>query len=298
MIRPFEYHAPRTLDEALSLLDQHGEDARPLAGGTDLVPGMREGRVKPGHVINIKRIGGLRRLEANGEGLYIGALVSISQLMRSPAVRENYPALAQAAASMAAVQIRNLATVGGNLCNASPAADLAPPLIALGAEVEIASGRGRRRLAVMDFFRGPGRSALAAGEMLIGIHVPKPEPGQRSVYLKMSPRGAMDIAVVGIAAALTADDGLCREARIVMGAVGPTPLRANRAEESLRGQPLGEEGVRQAARLAAEESRPIDDVRASAWYRKSVTETLTRRALAKVCLQTASQMDDTPSQPR
>jgi carbon-monoxide dehydrogenase medium subunit len=279
VIHTFEYHAPHSLDEALALLDQHGKDARLLAGGTDLVPGMRAGRQKPGHVINIKRIDGLRRLEANGEGLTIGALVSIADLMRSPAVRKDYPALLEAAASMAAVQIRNLATVGGNLCNASPAADLAPPLIALNAEVEIAGRNGSRWLSVMDFFQGPGRSALAAGEMLIGIRVPKPEPDQRSIYLKMAPRGAMDIAVVGIAVALTKGNGVCHEARIVMGAVGPTPLRAGKAEKILNGQFIQAERIQQAARLAADESRPIDDVRASAWYRKTVAETLTRRAL-------------------
>jgi carbon-monoxide dehydrogenase medium subunit len=279
VIHTFEYHAPYSLDEALALLDHHGGDARLLAGGTDLVPGMRAGRQKPGHVINIKRIEGLRRLEANGEGLYIGALVSVADLMRSPAVRKDYPALVEAAASMAAVQIRNLATVGGNLCNASPAADLAPPLIALNAEVEIAGRQGSRWLSVMDFFEGPGRSALAEGEMLIGVRAPKPEPDQHSIYLKMAPRGAMDIAVVGIAVALTKGNGVCRQARIVMGAVGPTPLRAAKAEQTLHGQSIGAEHIRQAARLAADESRPIDDVRASAWYRKTITETLTRRAL-------------------
>lgn len=282
MIGAFEYHAPRSLDEALMMLGEYSTDARLLAGGTDLVPGMREGRLKPGHVINIKRISTLRHIETHEDGLHLGALTTLSDVVHSPIVREGYPALAQAAASMAAVQIRNLATVGGNLCNASPAADLAPPLIALNAQIEIAGKNGIRWLPSGDFFKGPGRSALEAGEMLIGIRVPKPNPDQHSVYLKMSPRGAMDIAVVGIAVALTDGSGICRKAQIVMGAVGPVPLHALKAEESLRGQPITAKQIEQAARLAADESSPIDDVRASAWYRKAVTEALTRRALLSV----------------
>jgi carbon-monoxide dehydrogenase medium subunit len=180
---------------------------------------------------------------------------------------------------MASVQIRNLATVGGNMCNAAPSADLAPILIALNAIARIAGheSRGERRVLLEDFFAGPGRSVLAPGELLVSLEVPP--PAGPSLYLKQSPRAHMDIAVVGVGLAVQLKDGHCELARIVLGAVAPVPMRARRAEAELTGGPLTVERIDRAAKIAAEEAKPIDDVRGSAWYRRRMVEVMTRRGL-------------------
>lgn len=286
-MKPFDYYAPLSLDEALGLLAGQPVPgfnpvgcARALAGGTDLLLKMRTGRLAPGCLINIKRIPELHGLSYDeSRGLRLGALVTVSEVMASPDVRAHYPALAQAAAMMASVQIRNLATVGGNLCNAAPSADLAPPLIALSGQAHIAGPHGRRTVALEDFFSGPGQTVLASDELLLEVRVPPPEHGATAIYLKHTPREAMDIAIVGVAAAVTFSHGLCSSAKIVLGAVAPTPLRAQSAERAIGGGPLDERRIMEAARLAADEARPIDDVRASAWYRREMVEVLTRRAL-------------------
>lgn len=283
MTASFRYYAPRSLDEALMLLGEYGSDARLLAGGTDLLIKLRDGRERTvKHVINIKRIGGLNRLEIDARGLHLGPLVTASDLLNSPLVREQYPVLAEAAASMAAVQIRNLATVAGNLCNASPAADLAPPLLALDAQVLIAGCYGGRRVPLSEFFQGPGMTVLSQSEMICEILVPLQSSVQRAAFIKLSPRGAMDIAVASVAVSFHAANGKCDDVRIYMGAVGPTPLRAAQAEHALRGNDANAQVIHEAAQIAAEEARPIDDVRGSAWYRKAVIETLTRRALERL----------------
>lgn len=279
-MKPFDYYAPTSLDEAISLLAGQNGRARVLAGGTDLLLKMRAGKLAPGCLINVKRISELRGLSYSEKaGLRLGALATVAEIMASPAVCNHYPAIAQAAAMMAGVQIRNLATGGGNLCNAAPSADLAPPLIALGAQAHIAGPRGRRTVALEDFFAGPGQTILAGDELLIEVSVPAPEPGLAAVYLKHAPRQAMDIAIVGVSAGITVKDGMCSSARIVLGAVAPTPLRAREAEQALVGRSLEEKRIAEAARLAAQEARPIDDVRASAWYRREMVEVLVRRAL-------------------
>lgn len=279
-MKPFDYYAPVSLDEALGLLAGQNGRARALAGGTDLLLKMRAGRLAPGCLINIKRIAELRGISYDERGgLRLGALVTVSEVMASPDVRAHYPALAQAAAMMASVQIRNLATVGGNLCNAAPSADLAPPLIALSGQAHIVGPHGRRTVALEDFFSGPGQTVLASDELLLEVIVPPPEHGTTAIYLKHTPREAMDIAIVGVAVAATFSHGLCSSAKIVLGAVAPTPLRAQSAEGTIGGGPLDERRIMEAARLAAAEARPIDDVRASAWYRREMVEVLTRRAL-------------------
>jgi carbon-monoxide dehydrogenase medium subunit len=279
-MKPFDYYAPTSLDEALRLMAGQNGRARVLAGGTDLLLKMRAGRTAPGCLINVKRTPELRGLRYDaGQGLRLGALATLSEIMASPDIGQHYPSVAQAAATMAGVQVRNLATVGGNLCNAAPSADLAPPLIALGAQVHIAGARGRRSVALEDFFTGPGQTVLASDELLVALTIPAPDWQTAAVYLKHAPREAMDIAIVGVAAALTFDDGVCASAKIVLGAVAPTPLRARQAEQALADRPLDEARIREAARLAAEEARPIDDTRASAWYRREMVEVLTRRAL-------------------
>lgn len=284
-MKPFDYYAPTSLNEALGLLAEQGGRARALAGGTDLLLKMRAGKLTPTRLINIKRLSELRGLSYDEPwGLRLGALTTVAEIMDSPQVRQRYPVLAHAAGTMASVQIRNLATVGGNLCNAAPSADLAPPLIALGAQAHIAGLRGERNVALEDFFTGPGQTVLADDELLVGVTVPCAEVSLTAVYLKHTPRQAMDIAIVGVAAAVILSEGVCVSARIVLGAVAPTPLRVWEAEAALIGRPLEERGIAEAARLAAQAARPIDDVRASAWYRREMVGVLVRRALGEIAV--------------
>lgn len=284
-MKPFDYYAPETLDEAIEILLHQGEGAYPLAGGTDLIAKTRFGGLSPRVVVNLKRIPGLAEIipEEKG-GLRIGALVTLNQLAGSSLIRERSPILAQTAGKMASPLIRNLATIGGNLCNAAPSADTAQPLIALGAEVVIVGPEGERRVRLEEFFTGPGETVLERGELLTEVILPPPDPQVRSTYIKHMYRQAMDIAIVGVAALVHFDpqNAVCREARIVLGAVAPTPLRAREAEAVLQGGPLTDDRIVEAARLAREAARPIDDTYSSAWYRREMVEVLTRRALQEV----------------
>ena len=281
-MKPFEYFSPTTLAEAISLLSQHGSNARALAGGTDLLIRMKRKQWTPRAVVSLRCVPGLRDISLNGE-LRLGAAVTLNDLIRSPIIREHYPVLAQTASKMAGVQVRNLATVGGNLCNASPAADTAPPLIALNARAVIVGKNGERVVPLDEFFIGVGKSALAPDEVLREILVPR-DAALTASYVKIEHREAMDIAIVGVGVALKIANSKsrvsnCEDVRIVLGAVAPTPLRAKRAEEVLRGKALTEEHIREAARVAVTEAQPIDDVRGSAWYRREMVELLTRRQL-------------------
>lgn len=279
-MQPFEYFAPKTLPEACALLAAHDGDARAIAGGTDLLLKMKAGRLAPKVIVNIKRLSDLRGISNLQSLVSIGALTTLEDLRLSPLIRERYPALSSAANTMASVQIRNLATVGGNLCNAAPSADLAPILIALSAVAVIAGVEGERRAPLDEFFSGPGRSVLQPGELLKAVELPP--PAGASVYLKHSPREHMDIAVVGVGAAVRMAEGHCEAAQIVLGAVAPIPLRARAAEESLMGQPLTPERIARAAQIAANEAKPIDDVRGSAWYRRRMVQVLVKRALTEI----------------
>ncbi|MFQ5854879.1 MAG: FAD binding domain-containing protein [Anaerolineae bacterium] len=284
-MKAFEYYAPETLDAAIGILVRYGEEAYPLAGGTDLITKTRFGGLAPKVVVNLKCIPGLAGIapEDNG-GLRIGALVTLNQVACSPQIREHYPVLAQTAGKMASPLIRNLATVGGNLCNAAPSADTAQPLIALGAEVIIAGPEGERRVALEEFFTGPGETVLDRGDLLTEVVLPPPDPQARCTYLKHTYRQGMDIAIVGVAALVRFDppDSVCQDARIVLGAVAPIPLRARQAEAAIVGARLTDDRIAEAARRAAQEARPIDDTYSSAWYRRQMVEVLTRRALQDV----------------
>ncbi len=281
-MKPFEYFAPTMLPEAIEALARYNGEARALAGGTDLLVHMKEGRAAPKAVVNIKRIPELRGIAISHQpaAINLGALTTAEDIRLSPIIRERVPALADAAATIASVQIRNLATVGGNLCNASPSADLAPILIALDATALIVGPGGERRILLGEFFTGPGATLLKPGELMISIEVPL--PAAPALYLKHAPRAAMDIAVVGVGLSAKTNGGACVDARIVLGAVAPTPLRARRAEAELIGEPLAAGRIQRAAKIAADEARPIDDVRGSAWYRRHMVEVLTRRGLAQL----------------
>jgi carbon-monoxide dehydrogenase medium subunit len=277
----FEYLEARTLPEAIALLEQD-EGTRIVAGATDFLVRWRQGVWKPRSVLNIKRIPGLDGVSYSpATGLSLGTLVTIRLLELHPLIREHYPALSQAATTFAGIQIRNLATVGGNVCNASPAGDTLPALIAYGAECRLIGPGGERLVPLESFLLGVGRTALRPAELLVELHLPPQPPHTGALYIKHSPRGAMDISAVGVASVVTLEggDGVCREVRIALGAVAPTVLRARSAEALLRGQPLDPMLIQQAARAAMEEARPIDDIRGTARHRQAIVEALAGRTL-------------------
>jgi len=282
-LRAFEYHAPTSLNEAISLLQEHGEAARPLAGGTDLVVQMKENATKfaaPAHIVSLLRVPELGGIEfSESEGLRIGAGATMAQVADSPIIRERYRAIAEGAALVGSIQTMNMATVGGNLCNAAPSADIAPPLLAFEAEAVIVGPSGRRKLALEEFFLGPGKTALAADELLAEVRVPLPPPGMGSAYDRHTPRKQMDIAVVGVAAALTMAGERIERARVALGAVAPTPVRAPQAEAALEGQAPSDELFARGAEVSAAECSPIADVRGSAEFRRHIVRVMTERML-------------------
>lgn len=280
-MRRFDLATPQTLGECLKLLAARGGDTKVLAGGTDLLPQMKNGLLKPARVIDLSGVAELRVLAADdGQGLRIGAAVTARQLERDPHVRAAFTSIAESGALVGSIQVRNLATVGGNICNAAPSADMAPPLVALDAEAVIAGLRGRRRRVPMaSFFTGVRRTVLKPNELLVEFVVPSPGPGSGGHYLRHTPRRELDIAVVGVAAQVTLTDGVCSKARIALAAVAPIPLRATAAEQSLEGQRLTPSLIEQAAALAVEAARPISDQRGSAEFRRHLVRVLTRRTL-------------------
>ncbi len=278
----FEYHAPTSLDEALDQLSRHGDKAKVLAGGTDLLVSMKKREILPEHLINLKGIQELNHLHYDKKhGLKIGGLVRLGEIERSTIVREKFSALWDAVNVIAAPQIRSLATIGGNLCSAVPSADTPPPLMALGASLTLAGKNGERTVLVEDFFAGPETSVLNPDEILRHVSIPNPPENSGGAYLKLMRRNAMDLALVGVAACLRLDKGkrVCKEARIALGAVAPTPIRALRAEEVLLNKEADEHLAMEAGKVAAEEARPITDVRASKEYRTEMVRVLTKRAV-------------------
>jgi carbon-monoxide dehydrogenase medium subunit len=281
-VRRFEYYEPATLDEAVALLGRHRGAASVLAGGTDLLVEIKEQLRRPQHVVNIKKIPGIDSFDYDDRrGLRIGALVTARAIETSPVVLAKYPGLAQAARELGSIQIRNRATLVGNVCRASPSADTLPPLIADRAAARLYGPGGERIVELEHFFTGPGRTLLAPDELVIELVVPPPAPHMGKVYLKHGRRKAMELATVGVAVALTVEGGRCRDVSIVLGAVAPTPIRARSAEDALRGQSADETCIANAARAARSEARPISNVRASADYRSEMVEVLTRRALER-----------------
>jgi carbon-monoxide dehydrogenase medium subunit len=258
----FDYLDPHTIHEALSLLSQYKGRAKVIAGGTDILPKLKRREIKaPEYIIDLKGIPDLDYIKYDEvDGLRLGALVTIHAVETSPIVRERFGVLFQAAESMASAQVRNRGTLAGNLCNAVPSADTAPALLTLEADLKLTSPKGERTVNVEDFFTGPNETVLTDEEILREIHVPNLPPHSKGRYLKLTPRRSMDLAVVGVAAVVVAEDGICNDIRIALGAVAPTPIRARQAEDILRGQRLSDEVIERAARTAATECRPIRDV--------------------------------------
>ena len=280
----FDYVAPKTVYGALAALREQEGVARLLAGGTDLIPRLKKREMPaPSCIVDLKGIPDLGNVVLDeSAGLRIGPLATISAVACSPAVRERYPHLAQAASSMASPQVRNRGTIAGNICNATPSADSAPPLLASGAYATIKSLRGERTVALDEFFIGPRKTVLDPDEMLLEIWIPTPSPNTRAVYLKLSPRHSMDLAVVAVAASGVLEGGVCKEIRIALGAVAPTPIRAPVAEGMLFGRKITPALINEAAKNTVNQCSPIDDHRASLEYRCDMVHVLARRALTQI----------------
>ena len=277
-MRRFDLVLPNTVEDCLKILAERGAQAKLVAGGTDLLPQMKNGVLKPAVVVDLSGIARVRQVQ-NGHGLRIGAAVTARELEVSPALRGPYAAIAESAALVGSLQVRNLATVGGNLCNAAPSADMAPPLVALEAQAVIAGPKGERRVPMADFFTGVRQTVLAPNELLVELIVPAPGAHCGGQYLRHTPRRELDIAVAGVASQLTLADGRCIRARIALASVAPTPVRATAAERSLEGQAVTPEAIERAATLAIEAARPINDQRGSVEFRKHLVRVLTRRTL-------------------
>jgi len=280
-MRRFEYFAPQSLNEALSLLKERGNGVKLLAGGTDLLVQMKEAGLHPPAVVSLHAVSELRGIEVEADGgLRIGAGTDMATIEAHPAVRERYTALADGAGIVGSVQTRNMATIGGNVCNAAPSADTIPPLVVLEAVAQVAGAGGTRELAVAELFAGPGRTTLAPNEIVVSFRLPATPPHTGSVYQRHTPRKIMDIAVVGVGIRLSLGaGGSIADARICLGAVAPTVIRAPEAEQALAGQPPSEALFARAAELAQAAARPISDVRGSAEFRRYLVDAMTKRCL-------------------
>ena len=276
----FEYHAPTSLDQVFDLLDQYGDDSRVMAGGTALVIQMKQRLSQPGHVIGMRRVGGLSAIESTPEGLKIGALCTQRQIVSSEMVAKELPLIADTFRKVATPRIRNMATIGGGLVNGDPNQDPPPSLIALGASVVMTSKSGDRVVPLEEFFIDYYETDVQPGEILTSVLVPHAPAGSGSVYLKFLPRTADDYGTVNVAAVVSKEqDGTCQDVRIVLGAAGVTPIRAKDAEDALRGKPLTDENIRPAAALVKDAVDPLEDFRGSAEYKTDMAEVFARRAV-------------------
>lgn len=271
-------HTPSTLAEALQLKSERPA-ARPLLGGTDLLAQWQAGVARPEELIALESLRELRRIVESPEGVTIGAGATHHAIAHHPAIASRLPALAEAARTVGAPAIRNMGTIGGNLANASPAADLPPALLAYDAEVELATATGTRRIAIEAFFTGYRQVDLAPGELIVSVVVRWPAAGTRSAYYKVGTRAAQSIARVGIAGSLRTERGSVAHARLAAASVAAVPLRLVEAERRLLGNPLTPDTAREAAAAAASGITPIDDVRSTAAYRRFAVEGLVRRFL-------------------
>ena len=281
-MRDFIYHAPTTIEEAISILEEHGEDARPIAGGTAMVNLMQQNMVLADHLVGLGKLPGLRGVSQTNDSLHIGALTRHREVELSPDVKAHSPLLAEAYSKVATVRIRNMATVGGGLTHADPAQDPPPTLMVLDAHVILTSSKGTREIPVNDLFVDYYESALEPGELLTELVVPQVPQGAKTVYLKFLPRTEDDYATVSVAALATVENGVCQEIRVALGAVAPTPIRAVAVEAALQGQQVTPEAVRAAAEAVADQVDPLTDFRGSDDYKRDMAVVFTRRALEQV----------------
>jgi carbon-monoxide dehydrogenase medium subunit len=278
-VREARFHTPSTLAEALALLEEHGEDARLIAGGTALVVLMKQSLFATDHLVSLERVQGLDGIRIEGDELHIGALTRHRDVETSELVRTRAPLLAEVYGRVASVRIRNAATVGGGLAHADPAQDPPAALIVLGASVRVASTEGERTIAVEELFRDYYETALRPGEAIVEVIVPTPAPDSRSAYQKFLPRTEDDYATIAEAALGEVEDGACRRLRVALIAAGPTPVRATAVEQAIEGRPVSAASVRRAAEAVVEHVDPLDDFRGSAAYKTEMAIVFTRRAV-------------------
>lgn len=284
MILPkFTYLEPKTLEEASRLAKEMDGKCKLMAGGTDIIVAMKEKHIAPEYIIDLKRIPGMDYLDYDPEGgLKIGALTSLRTIERSQLVKEKYKAVAEAAHYVASTQVRSKGTMVGNLVNASPSADTVPILLAADAILHVYNAEtGERKISMSDFYVGFKKTALKAGDIVTEITIPVLKENQKAAYIKHAVRKAMDLAIVGVAAIVTMEENICKDAKIALGAVAINAMRAEEAENILIGKELTEEVLEEAATAAMEACQPISDVRASAEYRKDMVRVFTKRAVKK-----------------
>lgn len=283
-MQAFDYVSARSVEEVVALLSQKGDQARVLSGGTDLLVQLRERRLRAGLLVDVKPIPEVNELSYDPTaGLRLGAAVSCHRIYGDPVLAEVYPGLIDAVSLIGGVQIQGRASVGGNVCNASPAADTTPALIVHQSVCEIAGPSGHRQVPVEEFCIAPGQTILQQGEFLVSLFIPPPKPGFGAHYLRFTPRNEMDIAVAGAGASVVLDErgATFRSTRIALAAVAPTPLFVPQAGEALVGRRVSDEIIEEAARIAQAAARPISDMRGTAAQRKHLAAVLTRRALRK-----------------
>jgi CO/xanthine dehydrogenase FAD-binding subunit len=310
----FDYLKPQTLQEALHLLDQHRGKAKLVAGGTDVMVMIKKGEMSPEVLVSLGGISGIDRIHDENGALRIGAMVTHRAVEKSERIRKEYSALSDAVDVLGTVQIRNVATVAGNICTAAPSADTATPLLVLGARVKTVGLKGERLIPLEEFFKGAGETVLKDGEILTELVVPKPLPHTGSAYWKHRRRGALDLPMLGVSVllslntdiiscedlirgcspvssvlrALEKDELICNEVRIALGVAAPTPVRAFKAESLLRGRKISDGLLDEVAKTASEEARPRDSIRGEAWYRKEMVKVFVKR-MAVTCIARVAQ---------
>jgi carbon-monoxide dehydrogenase medium subunit len=281
-VRDFSFHTPASLDETFALLNQYGDAARVMAGGTALVVLMKQSLVEADHLVSLQRVPGLEGIREEADGLHIGALTRHRDVETSRLVREKAPLLADVYKYVATVRIRNAATVGGGLAHADPAQDPPPGYIVLDAKVRLVSSKGERTLPVAEFFRDYYETAIEPGEILSEVIVPPQSPAARTAYLAFLPRTEDDYATVAVAAKAEVEGGQIRNVRVALASAGPTPVHATAVERALEGQAVSAAAVRRAAEAVASQVDPLDDFRGSADYKRDMAVVFTRRALERV----------------
>lgn len=285
----FEHYAPTTIEEVVRLLMKFGAEAKLLAGGTDLLVFIRHGRIAPKCIIELSRVSELTRIDETKDGLILGACVKLRDIERSEIIRRHYPHIAEAASQVGSIQIRNLATIGGNLCTASPAGDMIPVLMVSDAKLHIVGANGERTIKIEEFFKGPNETALGATDVLISIHLPPPKRRTGYAFFKLGVRGAMDISIASAAAKLTLSEHspeLISEVKVALGSVAPTVMLSRSVERLLTGARISDALIEEAAHAVMDEVKPITDHRASEQYRRLMAAVLTKRAL-KLAMQRA-----------
>jgi len=316
-MKKFDYLKPTTLDEVLSLLDQYGKKAALIAGGTDIVVMIKQKTMSPDVLISLQGIPGIDQIQYDGT-LRIGPMVTHRAIEKSEMIRKEFSALSDAVDVLGSIQIRNVATIGGNICSAAPSADAVVPLLALGAHLKIRGPKSERRISIDQFFTGPGETVLAEGEILTEIEIPKPLVNTGSAYWKHQRRQALDLPILGVSvllslskASVTCSDLLCttspisvvlhsleedelecKEIRIALGVAAPVPMRAKKAESLLRGKKISDELLEAVALTAAEEAQPRDSIRGEAWYRRDMIKVLVKR-MAMKCMERVLRPEET-----